>query len=255
MKLCEFCGKIPVKEKRNKFCSTKCMGLARTGKNHPMFGKISPMRGKHHSAEAKRKISEAEKGNTYALGLKHSEEAKRKNSESHKGQVPWNKGQTKETDLRIKKYSEKLVGRTHTEEHKKRNSEAHKGKNSSWYGRSHTAKTKKKMRLSAIKRIEKNNGFRWPSYNKQACEYFKKFDEDNNTKGRYAVYGGGEYLIEKLGYWPDYINFNIKLIMEWDEENHYKNGKLHEKDIQRQKEIQTYYPDFEFRRIRETLIA
>ena len=43
------------------------------------------MKGKHLSEETRKKISEAMKGNKYALGYKHSEEAKKKNSEAHKG--------------------------------------------------------------------------------------------------------------------------------------------------------------------------
>jgi very-short-patch-repair endonuclease len=73
-----------------------------------------------------------------------------------------------------------------------------------------------------------------------------------NTKGRYAVYGDGEYQIESLGYFPDYINFSLKLIMEYDESHHFdENGNLLERDVQRQKEIQDHFPDFEFRRIKE----
>ena len=40
--------------------------------------------------------------------------------------------------------------------------------------------------------------------------------------------------------------------MEWDEEHHFdRNDNLKGKDIQRQKNIQEFFPDFEFRRIRE----
>ena len=44
----------------------------------------------------------------YYPGRTISEEAKIKNSNSCKGRIPWNKGLTKETDDRVKKYSEKL---------------------------------------------------------------------------------------------------------------------------------------------------
>jgi hypothetical protein len=111
---------------------------------------------------------------------------------------------------------------------------------------------KKKLRKAAIERCNKNNGGVCVSYNSKACEFFKSFDEEHNTKGRYAVYGNGEFLIPDLYYYPDYINFDLKLIMEWDEENHYDvDGNLIQKDIQRQKEIQEHYPEFEFIRIRE----
>lgn len=69
-------------------------------------GKGNPMYGKTHSEEARRKIGEAHKGNTWSKGRHLSEETKRKLSEAHKG----------------KKLSE---------EHKKKFSEVRKGRH--WY--------------------------------------------------------------------------------------------------------------------------
>lgn len=45
-----------------------------------------------HSDEARRKMSEANKGNKHRLGKHHTEEAKQKNREAHKGKLVWNKG-------------------------------------------------------------------------------------------------------------------------------------------------------------------
>ncbi len=151
-----------------------------------------------------------------------------------------------------KKGNTNRKGKTHSDEAKRKMGEAHIGKSSWNKGIPHSEETKRKIRLSTIKRIEENNGICWPNYNKTACEYFKRFDVTNNTQGRYAVYGGGEFKIEELGYWLDYFNSNLMLIMEWDEENHFdSNGNLREKDIQRQKEIQEFYPDFEFIRLKQ----
>jgi len=69
-------------------------------------GQISWIKGKHHTKESKRKISEANKGNNFWLGRSHSEESKKLMSESHKGKhlspktefkkglIPWNKGKS-----------------------------------------------------------------------------------------------------------------------------------------------------------------
>jgi len=108
----------------------------------------------------------------------------------------------------------------------------------------------KTVRIAVTKRIKENNDIRFPNYNKKACEFFKSFDKENDTQGRYAFYGSGEYFIKELGYWPDYINFDLRLIMEYDEKHHFnEDGKLREKDIQRQKEIQNHFPEFEFKRV------
>lgn len=87
-------------------------------------GKPSFMKGRHHSEDAKRKISEAGKGR------KFSEEARRKISEALKGKTPWNKGQTscyKLSDETKKKISESVKA-SMTEEVRAKISETHKGR-------------------------------------------------------------------------------------------------------------------------------
>lgn len=112
----------------------------------------------------------------------------------------------------------------------------------------------KNRRIYFLKRIQdrlKDGQQLVPNWNQKACEYFKQFDEENNTQGQYAT-NGGEYHIKELGYWIDYINHDLKLIIEWDERKHFDvYGNLKEKDIIRQNEIQEMFPEYEFRRIKE----
>ena len=76
-------------------------------------GKPSGMKGKHHSEDARRKLSEAKKG-------KHlSEETRKKMSESHIGKPVW------------------MNGKHHSEESCKKMSEAKKGKH--WYNNGDTS--------------------------------------------------------------------------------------------------------------------
>lgn len=110
---------------------------------------------------------------------------------------------------------------------------------------------KLKMRQAAVKRVLLNNGIA-PSYNMKTVELFKKFDSANNTIGQYAT-APNEFYIKELGYWVDYINFDLKLIIEVDEKHHFtKDGNLKERDVQRQKEIQEQFPDFKFLRFKDT---
>lgn len=243
MENCLICDKKLDKKKRQKmFCSYKCSGISRRGKNNPSY-KNPPNKGKEFGEEWKKNLSEAHKKIPSNFeGKHHTEESKRLMSKSRKGKNAgenhpfYGKYHTKEALLKMSMAS---TGRKFSEEHRKKIGE--KSKN-----RKHTIESKRKLRIKRIKEIESKNGTIFPNYNKKACEYFKKFDVKNNTKGRYAVYGDGEYLIEELGYWPDYINFDMKLIIEWDEEYH---KKQQEKDMIRQQEIQEYFPDFEFKRI------
>ena len=113
--------------------------------------------------------------------------------------------------------------------------------------------TRRKQRLAAIKRVEKRitNGEQvHPSYNERACGFFEQFDRDLYTNGQYAT-NGGEFYVKELCYWLDYINFDLRLIIEWDEEFHYVDGSLRPRDVRRQKEIQGCFPDFKFVRLRE----
>lgn len=217
-----------------------------TGENNPFWNR-------KHSELTKEKIRLAVKKQFRDLGhpfkgKHHSIESNIKNRQAHLGKRASEETKTK---MRLKVLSEetkrkigqKNKGRRMSEYNKKRLLEVH-------LGRKHTGEELRKMRLSTINRIERNYGIPIPSYNKSACEFFKNFDEIHNTKGHYAMYGGGEWYISELGYWPDYINFELKLIIEWDEDFHYNpDGTLRERDARRQEEIKKLYPGFKFLRI------
>ena len=69
-------------------------------------GKSSPMKGKHHTEDTKRKMSESNKGKHRIgpnKGKHHTEDTKRKMSESHKGKVL--------SEEQKRKISEKLKGK------------------------------------------------------------------------------------------------------------------------------------------------
>ena len=77
------------------------------------------------SQESRRKISEANKGNTNCLGKTHSKESRKKMSESQKGNT-------------------KMLGKTHSEETKRKMSDSSKG-NTNFLGKTHSEETKRKM--------------------------------------------------------------------------------------------------------------
>ena len=88
-------------------------------------------KGKHHSEESKKKLSEANKGNIPGnKGKHHSEEAKRKIAESNRGHPAWNKDKPM-SDEQKKKLSEahkEKKHEPHSEETKRKISEAMKHK-------------------------------------------------------------------------------------------------------------------------------
>lgn len=117
MNRCKICGKEVSDGRR--FCSKSCVSkygwqvnreerckkisksMRGNVNGRGNKGKVSPMKGRKHSEETKRKIGLA---NSIAL---------KGNIPWNKGkkgvQVPWNKGLTKETDERLKKLSERMT--------------------------------------------------------------------------------------------------------------------------------------------------
>ncbi len=269
-RICNYgCGQLAhFKFGNGKVCCNKSAG-----------GCLKPMFGKHHSEKSKREISESNMGNKSRLGKKHSEKTIKKMKQTAKGRRLSSKCMEARNEAN-KKFWEKLdknerkkileergfhksgegnsfYGKIHTEKTKAFMREKAKyrvGDKNAFYGKEHSLKSRKQMRISRIEVLNRQymeGGQVRPTYNSQACKFFELFDKDFNTKGLYAT-NGGEYYIKELGYFPDYVNFDLMLIIEWDEENHYNaDGNLKAKDVRRQKEIQEYFPDFRFVRIRE----
>ena len=185
------------------------------------------------------------------------------------------------TDKTRKITSESLTGRTLSSIHKKNIGKANKGllkdckqseehkknviagrkkNNKEWFSKETKVKMSKAkkglklteehikgIRLAAIERVKEHHGICRPNFNLKACEYFKSFDNQNKTQGEYAT-SGGEHYIKQLGYFLDYFNSTMKIIMEWDEPYH---KKQKEKDFKREKEIKKVYPSYAFVRITE----
>lgn len=104
----------------------------------------------------------------------------------------------------------------------------------SFTGKHHTQEYKKRQRLLAIDRITKMKGGLRPNYNKNACKYFDKLSKENNWNLQHAE-NGGEYCV--CGYYLDAYDKDKNIVVEYDECKHYKNGKLKERDIERQNNI------------------
>lgn len=107
----------------------------------------------------------------------------------------------------------------------------------------------KKLRVIHTKRYEELGVV--PSYNIAACKFFDYFNDYLGVSGQHAM-NFGEYRIPELGYYLDYYCPELKLIIEWDEKQHFFNGELKEKDVKRQDGIQQQFPNYSFLRIKES---
>jgi hypothetical protein len=112
------------------------MSKLNKGENNPSYGKRgknSPLYGKSHSEETKKKMSEKAKGRCLSY------DTKRKLSEANKGENNY------------------WYGKSHSEQTKRKMSEAQKGENNHNYGKSASNETKRK--ISEAKKGENNPAY------------------------------------------------------------------------------------------------
>lgn len=187
------------------------------------------------------------------------------------GRTPWNKGKdnvySPETlelmsaansgrvlsNEHKDKLSKALIGRTLSDEHKLKISQSHIGKTKShahrhnigksgrgkspWIkGKSHSDITKMKMRVKRLEWIENNIGQPSPVFNPLACKLIDEYGKLHGYNFKHAM-NGGEYNIKELGYFLDGYDVNQNVAIEYYEPHHFKNGKLRDRDVQREKEI------------------
>lgn len=112
------------------------------------------------------------------------------------------------------------------------------GQHNHMFGKHHSSDTKKKMRDSTIKRINLLYGKVTPRYNPKACELFEEINTKLNWNGQHAE-NGGEYFVKELGYWVDYYEPNLNIVIEYDEKEHNRKSQKLRDDL-RQKEIEIY---------------
>ena len=117
---------------------SKMMSVKMSGCGNPMYGKVSAMKGKHHSEESKLKLSKkrvGEKNPMYGMsgekapnyGKVFSEETREKLSKAHSGKnhQNWGKHLSEKTKRKI---SESHIGFRHSEETKRKISKSRKDK-------------------------------------------------------------------------------------------------------------------------------
>ena len=106
-------------------------------------------------------------------------------------------------------------------------------------GKLKSPEERQNLRLKAIKRIEKRSGQIMPNYNPNSIAIIEQFGKDNGYNFMHAE-NGGEFRLKDLGYWADAYDPVNNIWLEIDEHNHFRNGKLLEKDILRQREIENH---------------
>jgi hypothetical protein len=99
--------------------------------------------------------------------------------------------------------------------------------------------TKRKLRISHIKRIELahfNGNQVTPFYNRKSIPIIEKYGVEHGYSFQHAE-NGGEYYIKELGYWVDGYDKDKNVVLEFDEKYH---TKQQDKDNKRQNEIIEY---------------
>lgn len=107
-----------------------------------------------------------------------------------------------------------------------------------WVGKTHTKETKRKQRISTLNYIHDTKGQVSPRYNKSSISILKSKAIELGITDLQHAENGGEFQV--LGYFVDGYSKEKNIVIEYDEPHHFKNGKLRDKDIQRQKEIEEF---------------
>jgi len=149
-------------------------------------------------------------------------------------------GKTHEKDVLL------ILSKPKTEEHRKKMSLSLKGRISPNKGVTPSEETRRRMRVSAIKRIKRDRydiREMCPSVNKKETDFFLKLDSKKNWDG--IFYGKcdrkSQHHIEHLGYFVDYYEPIKNIVVEYDETDHYNvDWKLKDKDVFRQNAIIRY---------------
>lgn len=182
-----------------------------------------------------------------------------------KGQKPWNFGLTKNINPNLCKttkysniidfirncpqcnnplhYSTKYSAIYAEQKNRKCKSCASKGKENHFHGviYKRTPEMNMSSRLRAIERIKKLKGQKSPNYNPTSIQNLELKAKELKIKDLQHAENGGEYFIEKLGYWVDGYSKEKNIVLEYDEKHHFdKNGEYIKKDLIRQKQIEDF---------------
>lgn len=130
--------------------------------------------------------------------------------------------------------SKSLIGRKQKKETIERRRIALLGRNP-FLNKKHTVETKKIIRLKFIERLEKKHGKFNVNYNENACYIFNHVNSIFNIDGLHAL-NKGEFKVEELGYYLDFYEPSLNLVIEYYEKRHFSQKKIL-KDAIREKEI------------------
>lgn len=138
-------------------------------------------------------------------------------------------------DVWLEKYGKKEADRRENIRRQKL-SNIRKGKT---YSEIYGVEAAKIKRINMINKINKNKNSGnqiSPWYNSNACKIIEEYGKTNGYNFQHAE-NGGEFHIKNLGYFVDGYDKDKNIVIEYYESHHYKNGKLKEKEILREKEI------------------
>jgi hypothetical protein len=208
----------------------------RLGNKNPMYGKIPKTKGYTKNTLECLKLSSIKLSKTIQEKISKGEWNHMKGSKNGMyGKKSWNNGMNKNTCKKIREAGKKcsitkrnIYKNLSAEEKEKRRQKILK---------SMTEKTKYKMRLSAIKRIKRDNlQGKSRNYNIKACEYLNKLNEEKGWKLQHALNGGE---VEICGYFLDGYDKDRNIVVEYDEIAHEK-PSTKKKDEIRQNNIINY---------------
>lgn len=134
-------------------------------------------------------------------------------------------------------------GHSHTQEHKDSIRGAgnpmygvHRyGEQNPFYGKRHDAEARRRMRVAACyKVLRRTSNGRLSAIGKGERQYFDQLEKENGW------FGNRQHFVSHLGYFLDYYEPSLNIVVEYDEPRHYRQGILIERDRKRMEEIKSH---------------
>lgn len=194
------------------------------------------------TVEMNRKNSEALK----RYYTDHPEKRKQNNEVIKK---TWAKPDVREKQsITLKKYFAKLGSREKNSKAQKKYNAEHSGAQKKiWQDTDLRKKLSRIMKIAWEKRTEGSGyprNYLCPNFNFNSIIVFKALDKILHARSRYGGTKAGE---KKIGrYFVDYLNNKYKFVVEWEEDWHYNNNHLSDKDIKKQSYVLTKYPKYTY---------
>lgn len=116
-------------------------------------------------------------------------------------------------------------------------------KENPFYGKRHNEEARRRMRVAACERVlylQRMANGRLNNVGSKEGAYFRQLEKEKGWDGVYFDKCGCQHYVAHVGYFVDFYDPFLNIVVEYDEPRHYRNGVLREKDVRRMEQIKNH---------------